>query len=228
MPGGGGGNDAVPPFSKGVMRRMVTRRLMRLGPSVCSFRYCAPYPCEVRFSAGTWNCWVSNSAADSARRSDSDRLSTSLPTASVWPSIRNTSRGLRWIARLRPSAITCSLAAWSGGISHDPVHRWGLHGLVDHIRRRNVGFDDVAVERNADDRRRQVDIEAADRARIAIAVVDDDDLAALAVPPDPAQQLTVAADHGDDLRAVGTNHDGTGLCADHLGLDVARTIAEAI
>src|SRR6202011_4171708 len=95
MPAGGGGSEAVPPLSKGVMRRMVTRRLMRLGPLVCSFRYCLPYPCEVRFSAGTWNCCVSNSAADSARRSDSDRLSTSEPTASVCPSIRNTSRGLR-------------------------------------------------------------------------------------------------------------------------------------
>src|SRR5437016_10885252 len=110
----------------------------------------------------------------------------------------------------------------------DPVHRWGLHGLVDHIRRRNVGFDDVAVERNADDRRRQVDIEAADRARIPIAVVDDDDLAALAVPPDPAQQLAVTADHGDDLRAVGTDHDGAGFTADLLRLDVTRTVTEAI
>src|ERR1700680_3493685 len=111
VPGGGGGSEATPPLSSGVMRRTVTRRLMRLGPSVCSFRYCLPYPCEVRFSAGTWNCWVSNSAADSARRSDSDRLSTSDPTASVWPSIRNTSRGLRAIARLSPSAIDCSFAA---------------------------------------------------------------------------------------------------------------------
>ena len=42
VPGGGGGSDAVPPLSSGVMRRMVTRRLMRLGPEVCSFRYCAP------------------------------------------------------------------------------------------------------------------------------------------------------------------------------------------
>src|SRR5207302_5001168 len=42
VPGGGGGSDAVPPLSKGVMRRMVTRRLMRLGPSVCSLRYCSP------------------------------------------------------------------------------------------------------------------------------------------------------------------------------------------
>jgi len=59
----------------------------------------------------TPNCWVRSVAADSARRSDSDRLSTSLPTASVWPSIRNTSRGLAWTARLSPSAIACSFAA---------------------------------------------------------------------------------------------------------------------
>jgi hypothetical protein len=42
MPGGGGGSDAVPPLSKGVMRRTVTRRLIMLGPEVCSFRYCEP------------------------------------------------------------------------------------------------------------------------------------------------------------------------------------------
>src|SRR6478735_2333255 len=36
---GGGAAEAVPPLSSGVMRRTVTRRLMRLGPSVCSFRY---------------------------------------------------------------------------------------------------------------------------------------------------------------------------------------------
>ena len=42
VPGGGGGSEAVLPLSSGVMRRMVTRRLMRLGPSVCSFRYCEP------------------------------------------------------------------------------------------------------------------------------------------------------------------------------------------
>src|SRR6202043_3658667 len=81
--GGGGGSEAVPPLSSGVMRRTVTRRLIRLGPDVCSFRYCEPYPCEVRFSGGTPNCCVSNSAADWARRSDRNRLSTSDPTASV-------------------------------------------------------------------------------------------------------------------------------------------------
>jgi hypothetical protein len=41
-PGGGGGSEAVPPLSSGVMRRTVTRRLIRLGPEVCSFRYCEP------------------------------------------------------------------------------------------------------------------------------------------------------------------------------------------
>ncbi len=29
-------------FSRAVMLRMVTRRLTRLGPSVCSLRYCSP------------------------------------------------------------------------------------------------------------------------------------------------------------------------------------------
>ncbi len=42
VPGGGGGSEACPPLSSGVMRRTVTRRLIRLGPSVCSFRYCLP------------------------------------------------------------------------------------------------------------------------------------------------------------------------------------------
>ena len=42
VPGGGGGSEAWPPLSSGVMLRMVTRRLIALGPSVCSFRYCSP------------------------------------------------------------------------------------------------------------------------------------------------------------------------------------------
>src|SRR5260370_20062223 len=42
MPGGGGGSDAVPPLSSGVMRRTVRRRVIRLGPDVCSFGYCEP------------------------------------------------------------------------------------------------------------------------------------------------------------------------------------------
>ena len=37
-----GAAAAVPPLSSGVMRRMVTRRLMRLGPPVCTFSYCSP------------------------------------------------------------------------------------------------------------------------------------------------------------------------------------------
>src|SRR5438477_8374785 len=110
----------------------------------------------------------------------------------------------------------------------DPVYRRCQQGVVDQFRRRYVGLDDVAIVGNADDRRRQVDIEAADRARIAIAIVDDDDLAAFAVASEPPQQLAVAADNGDDLRAVGTNHDRAGFAAHLLGLDVARAKAEAI
>src|SRR6202012_1853141 len=109
-----------------------------------------------------------------------------------------------------------------------PFHRWRLHGVVNQVGRRVRGIDDIAIVGNADHRRRQVDIEAADRTRIAIAVVDDDDLAALPIAPDPAQQLTVGADDGDDLAAVGTEHDGAGLAADLLGLDVARAKTETI
>src|SRR5207244_2730935 len=76
--------------------------------------------------------------------------------------------------------------------------------------------------------RRQVDIEAADRARIAVAVVDDDDLAAALVAADAAQQSPISADHGDDPAAIRPDHDGAGFAADGLGLDVTRTIAEAI
>src|SRR5258708_40057159 len=42
VPGGGGGSEACPPLSSGVMLRMVTRRLIALGPSIGSFRYCSP------------------------------------------------------------------------------------------------------------------------------------------------------------------------------------------
>src|SRR6185369_10277401 len=76
--------------------------------------------------------------------------------------------------------------------------------------------------------RREVDVEAADRAGIPIAVVDDDDLAAGAVTPDPAQQPPVGADHGDHLAAVGTDHHRAGIATDRLGADVAGPVSEAI
>lgn len=40
--GGGGAAEAVPPFRSGVMRRTVTRRFSRDGPSVSTFRFCSP------------------------------------------------------------------------------------------------------------------------------------------------------------------------------------------
>ena len=110
----------------------------------------------------------------------------------------------------------------------DPLYRRCLHGLVDHVRRRFLGVDDVAIVGNVHDRRRRVDIEAADRPRIAVAVVDDDDLAPAGVPADSPQQPTVRTDHGDDLAAIGTDHDRAGLAADGVGADVAGAIAEAI
>src|SRR5947209_19708216 len=110
----------------------------------------------------------------------------------------------------------------------DPVDRRRQHGLINEFRRRIVGFDNVSIVRDADQRRRQVDIETADRAWIAVGIIDDDDLAALLIPTNPAQQLAVAANDVNDLRAVGANHDGTGFAADLLGLDIARAEAESI
>src|SRR6266403_1549608 len=98
----------------------------------------------------------------------------------------------------------------------------------EHLGLGFLGIDDVPIVGHADHWRRQVDIEAADRLRVAIGVVDDDDLAAPFVAADAAQQPAITGDHGNDLRAVRPDHDGTGFAADGLGLDVTRTIAEAI
>src|SRR5260370_37793434 len=76
VPGGGGGSDAVPPLSNGVMRRMVTRRLMRLGPSGWFFWDFAPEPCRGRVFAGPRECWGLNPAAGLAGPFASHRMST--------------------------------------------------------------------------------------------------------------------------------------------------------
>src|SRR5262249_53779993 len=76
--------------------------------------------------------------------------------------------------------------------------------------------------------RRQVDVEAANRAWIAIAVVDDDDFAAAGIAADTPQQLPVGPDHRDDFAAIGADHDRARLAADDFAADVARTEAEAI
>src|SRR5579871_5541954 len=110
----------------------------------------------------------------------------------------------------------------------DPVHRWSFQRVVDHLGRGDGRFDDVTVVRNPDHRRRQFDIEAADRGSIAEAVIDDDDLAAVAIAANPAQQMSVRAGDGDDLRAIGPEHDGAVFAADLLGADIARAVAEAL
>src|ERR1700704_4815691 len=110
----------------------------------------------------------------------------------------------------------------------DPLHRRRHHGVVEQLRRRALGLDDIAIVRNPEHRRRQIDVEAANPARAAIAVVDNDDLAAPLIPANSAQQLTVAIVLGNDLRAIGTDRDGARVVADLLGPDVARAIAESI
>src|SRR5882672_6784256 len=110
----------------------------------------------------------------------------------------------------------------------DPLDWRRHHGVVDQFRRRALGLDDIAIVRNPEHRRRQIDVEAANSARAAIAVVDNDDLAAPFIPANSAQQLTVAIVLGNDLRTIGTDHDGARVVADLLGPDVARAIAESI
>ncbi|MGY3370532.1 hypothetical protein ACVWZL_007657 [Bradyrhizobium sp. GM2.4] len=110
----------------------------------------------------------------------------------------------------------------------DPLHRRRHHRLVDHVRRGLLGVDDIAIVGHVDDGRRRVDIETADRLRIAVAVVDDDELAPGRVPADSPQQPTVLTYNGNDLAAVGTDHHGAGIGADSFGADVAGAIAEAI
>src|SRR5262249_29892269 len=75
---------------------------------------------------------------------------------------------------------------------------------------------------------RQGDEEAADRARITIGIVDDDDLAAGGIAPDAPEQLAVGTDHRDYLRAIGPEHDSACLAAHDLGPDIARAVAEAV
>src|SRR5262249_53004805 len=108
----------------------------------------------------------------------------------------------------------------------DPINRRCLHRLIDQVGRRVGGIHDVAVIGDADHRWRQVDIEP-DRGTL-VAVVDEDELAASRVAPDPAQQPAIGRNNGDDFRAVGTDHDGAGLAALLQHPDVTRPVAKAL
>ena len=111
---------AVSGETSGVMRRTVTRLLAAERSSVSTFRSLSPYPCVTRFSGGTAKTSVKAIATFSARRSDNARLAVSEPTASVCPSIRKVSVGLRSMIRLMASARSWSLPISSSRISAEP------------------------------------------------------------------------------------------------------------
>ena len=117
----------------------------------------------------------------------------------------------------------------------DPFHRGRDQRVVDQFGRSVVGFDDVAVARDCDHRRRQCDEEAADRAgrdrstsAAARAVVDQDNLAATLIAADTAKHPAVAIVQGDDLRAIRPHNDGAGVVAGPFLTDVTRAVTEAI
>ena len=64
--------------------------------------------------------------------------------------------------------------------------------------------------------------------RAGEAVVDDHDLAAVAIPPHAAQQMALVIVDVDDLHAVRTDDDGVGLVAAPLDMHVAGTDRETV
>src|SRR5512144_283002 len=81
-------------------------------------------------------------------------------------------------------------------------HRRGPQRLVDVIGARISGVNDVALARNADHRRRQIDEIAADPRRAAITVVDDDNFASIRRAPVAAQQAAALVSLSIKARAV--------------------------
>ncbi len=115
------------------------------------------------------------------------------------------------------------------------VERVGLGDGVDRRRDEDIvdagfvgaiGIDDIAVARNSDHRRRHVDEHL--RLRAGEAVVDDHDLAAVAVPPHAPQQMALVIVDVDDLHAVRTQHDGVGLVAAPLDMHIAGADRETV
>src|SRR5262249_22746443 len=78
----------------------------------------------------------------------------------------------------------------------------GPQRIVDVIRRRIFGINNIALVWDADDWRRQIDEKADRHGRSAIVVVDDDDFSSIRRASIAAQQAAALIAHGIDARAV--------------------------
>ena len=75
-------------------------------------------------------------------------------------------------------------------------HRRSPQRVVNVIGARISGVNDIALARNADHRRRQINEIAADPGRTAITVVDDDNFASIWRAPVAAQQASAVRSWG--------------------------------
>src|SRR5262245_36080225 len=111
--------------------------------------------------------------------------------------------------------------------------------LVEQVGRRDVEIDDVALARDGDDRRRQVErhhgtnaYSKADRKPGAEArttpVLDDHHLAAIGTAAHAPQETAVRVGHVDDLHAARPLIDREVLIAAHLHTGIRRKAADAL
>ena len=187
MPGGGGGSDAVPPFSSGVMLRIVTRRLMRARSVGLLFQVLLAIAlrgqvfrrhaellrqqCGRGFGAAIRQRQIVDVGADRvgmaldqeyrarvgrdrAVEPVGDRLQLRRLIGGDFPRSGFEVDAVEVDAR-HALAHRGAVADFVERIAtFDPLHRRRDHGVVEQLRRRVVGLDDVAIPRNAKDRRR--------------------------------------------------------------------------
>ena len=188
VPGGGGGSEAWPPLSSGVMRRTVTRRLiearsvgllLQILLAVALRRQVLRRHTELlgqQFGRGLRAAIRQRQIVDVVAdrvgvafdQEHLARVALDRPIEAVGDHLQPRSLvrrdGPR--ARLEVDRVDVDarhLHANIGAVADlvervapiDPLHRRCLHGPVDHVRRRILGVDDVAIVGNADDRRRQ-------------------------------------------------------------------------
>src|SRR6516162_6189378 len=82
------------------------------------------------------------------------------------------------------------------------VHRRGPQRVIDVVGPRIFVFNDVALARDTDDRRRQIDEIAKWVRWSAVAIVDDNDLASVRHAAVTVQKTPVLVVHGIDARAI--------------------------